>query len=175
MANCKNKNCGCNDLALTTSAPCSCNVVTCPTPDICTETWSDCCIIHTGDTIADLGIYKGDRLCDILQKLTLMITNPDCIMPGTECGSPIGFKSTTIAGTTIGLFWETVPAATGYIVEYRQLTTPTWTILSPVTTNTVTISGLTVNTEYYVRVKTQCEALPATCYSVTLLLKTKSA
>lgn len=174
MANCKNKNCGCNDTALTTPAPCSCNVVTCPTPDICTETWSDCCVIHTGDTIADIGINKGDRLCDILQKLTLMIVNPDCFAPGVACGSAIGFKSTTVTSTSIGLFWGAVENATGYVVEYRLLTTPTWTSLPSVNTNTATISSLIASTEYYVRVKTVCESV-STCYSVTLLITTKPA
>lgn len=174
MANCKNKNCGCNDTALTTPAPCSCNVVTCPTPDICSETWSDCCVIHTGDTIADIGINKGERLCDILQKLTLMITNPDCVIPGAECGSAIGFKSTTITSTALGLFWGAVTGATGYVVEYRVPTTPTWTTLPSVTVNTATISSLLPNTDYYVRVKTVCESV-STCYSVTLLLTTKPA
>jgi hypothetical protein len=103
-----------------------------------------------------------------------MITNPDCVIPGAECGSAIGFKSTTITSTTLGLFWGAVTGATGYVVEHRVPTTPTWTTLPSVTVNTATISSLLPNTDYYVRVKTVCESV-STCYSVTLLLTTKPA
>lgn len=175
MCKCKNKNCGCNDGALTTPAPCPCDVISCPTPELCSETFSDCCIIHTGDTIVDIGINKGDRLCDILQKLAILITNPNCAQ-GTVCSSAVGFTSTVITATTLGLYWDAVSDGVGYAVDYREVTNPSWTTLPTVTTNTTTITGLTPNTQYYVRVKTICLAMQTNpCYSVTLSLKTNPA
>ena len=170
---CKKKNCGCEDKGLTTPSVCPSNVVNCPTPEPCSETYSDCCVIHTGDTIADIGINKGDRLCDILQRLTLIITNPDCIMPGSDCQSVLGFKSTSIGNTTAKFSWSPAEGATGYIVEYRKTTVATWTVNPAVTTLYDTISNLVANTDYYVRVKTTCQAQQS-CYSVTLQITTKA-
>lgn len=71
MANCKKKKCGCLDTGLTTPTPCAHDTLECPLPDPCPETFSDCCIVHDGDGIAEFNIQTGDRLCDILQKIAL--------------------------------------------------------------------------------------------------------
>jgi hypothetical protein len=75
MSNCKTKKCGCLDTGLTTPTPCVHDTIECPNPDPCSETFSDCCVVHDGDGIADLNIQTGDRLCDILQKISLAISN----------------------------------------------------------------------------------------------------
>lgn len=74
MSNCKTKKCGCLDVGLTTPSPCPHDQYECPNPEPCAETFSDCCIIHDGDGIADLNIQTGDRVCDIWQKIALAIT-----------------------------------------------------------------------------------------------------
>lgn len=71
MANCKKKKCGCLDTGLTTPTPCAHDTLECPLPDPCPETFSDCCVVHDGDGIAEFNIQTGDRLCDILQKIAL--------------------------------------------------------------------------------------------------------
>ena len=169
---CQNKNCGCTDVGLTTPAPCPCEQVTCATPDICSETFSDACIVHTGDTIVDLDIRKGDRLSTILQKIAIKISQPNCVS-GTACASALGFKSTLITNNSIKLAWDTVTGSTGYAVQYRKTTAATWTVSPTVTTNQNTISGLEANTNYYVRLNTVC-GLVKPCYSVTLLITTKA-
>lgn len=169
---CDNKKCGCSDAGLTTPAPCPCEQVTCATPDPCAETFSDGCIVHMGDTIVDLDIKKGDRLSTILQKIAIKITQPNCVS-GTACASALGFKSTLITNNSFKLSWDTVTNSTGYVVQYRKTTVATWTSNPAVTTNSDTISSLEANTNYYVRVNTVC-GLVKPCYSVTLLLTTKS-
>lgn len=74
MSHCKTKKCGCLDTGLTTQPPCAHDTPECPNPDPCSETFSDCCIIHDGDGIADLNIQTGDRVCDIWQKIALAIS-----------------------------------------------------------------------------------------------------
>lgn len=170
---CKNKPCGCEDQALTTNTPCAQDTPECPNPDPCAETFSDCCIVHANDTIVDLDIKQGDRLCDILQKITLMFTNPGCITPGSPCLSVLGLVSTLITSNTVKVKWLPSSTATSYIVEYKPSTSFTWTLNPPVplSGNPVdTIGGLTPNTDYDIRVAAICPS--GTCYSVTIKVKT---
>jgi len=173
---CKKKNCGC-EKGITTNTPCVQNTPDCPNPEPCPETFSDECIMHTGDTIVDLDIKKGDRLSDILQKMTLLLTNNGCIIPGAICQSPIGLASTNIYTTSIKLAWDPTPNATTYQVEYKLAAAVTWTLNAPLAQATFpvdTIGGLLPNTEYHVRVRAICGIEPVTCTSVTILVKTKS-
>jgi hypothetical protein len=170
---CKTKNCGCTDVGLTTPAPCPCEAAQCANPDVCPETFSDNCVIHTGDTIVDLGILQGDALTSILQKMVIKMTQPLCV-PGTSCASAINFKSTAIGSTTASFVWDPVPSTgtTQYILQYRKPSAAVWTSNPIVTTAKDSLSGLEADTQYYVRVNTKCGGV-STCYSVTLLITTK--
>lgn len=172
-----NEPCGCADKGLVTNPPCAQNTPECPNPDPCPETFSDQCIVHMGDTIVDLDIKKGDRLINIIQKLSLLITNPSCILPGAVCQSPVGLRSTSIYTTSIKLAWDPTPNATSYQVEYKTASALTWT-LNPVVSQSSspvdTIGNLTTNTEYHIRVRAICGIEPVTCPSVTISVKTKS-
>jgi hypothetical protein len=172
---CKTKKCGCLDTGLTTPSPCPHDIYQCPNPDPCAETFSDCCIIHTGDTIVDLGIEQGYSLCQILQLLALWQTNPTCADPASACRSVLGLNSTVVTGTTIGLAWTSVGSPNSFQVEYREVSSFTWLLNPIVVAPTVvdTIGGLLLNSFYYIRVNAMCDT--GTCYSVTILVKTKSA
>lgn len=160
--------CGCGDVVLTT--PPSCDTPNCSNGDPCPETFSSGCVIYTGDTIANLNIMKGDRVSDIIQRLAMLIVNPGCAYPTSPCQGPIGFYSTTIGSTSIGVKWAAVSTAVNYQVEYRATTSGTW-LLNPVTTNlSDTIGPLLPNTSYYVRVNAICGS--GSCYSLTLLINT---
>jgi len=175
ICGCKGKPCGCEDHALTTNTPCAQDTPECPNPDPCPETFSDCCIVHANDTILDLDIKQGDRLCDILQKFTLLFTNPGCILPGSPCMSVLGLISTLITSTTVKLKWAPSSTAISYIVEYKPATSMSWTLNPPVAPSTTpvdTIGGLTPNTDYDIRVASICNT--GTCYSVTIRVKTKN-
>lgn len=176
MANtCKNKNCGCRDTGLTTPAPCSCNVVTCPPPEACPETFNDCCIIHMGDSIVDIPINKGDALCVILQKLAIYLRGDEnCISPTNDCNSPLNFQTTNITSAAVSLYWD-VPSPTfspvTYLVEYST-DNATWSSVT-VSTNTATVLGLLANTKYYTRVTTGCDGAYK-CASVTISFTTNA-
>ena len=173
MSNCKTKACGCLDTGLTTPTPCEHDTVLCPDPDPCPETFSDDCVIHTGDEIVELGILPGDRLSSILQLITLWYTNPGCVQPGADCSSPLGVHSIAISPTTIKVGWSPTSTALGYEVEYREISAMSWTINPQVTTTVDTIAGLLPATSYYIRIKPVC-ALPSMCYSVTIRVTTKN-
>jgi hypothetical protein len=166
--NCKKTNCGCKDTGLVTPAPCTTDTFECPSPNPCSETFSDCCIIHTGDTIVDLPFPQGISQCEILQILTIAQTQGIPCLSG--CGSPLNFKSTSITPTTVSLSWNAVIGATEYIVEFST-DNSTWTNQGIYSPTNLTIIGLTPNTSYYFRVRTTCDTL---CTAVTLLIKTKT-
>jgi hypothetical protein len=146
-------------------------------PDPCPETFSDECIVHTGDTIVDLNIKKGDRWDDILQKLTLLLTgNSACILPSAVCQSPVGLASTAITTSTIKLQWLPTPNATNYVVEFKTAAALSWSVNPTVLQSAYpadTIGSLLANTEYYIRVRAVCGINPITCPSVTISVKTK--
>lgn len=167
---CKKSPCGCEDKPLTTHQNCLTPDPGCPDPQPCAETFSDCCIIHTGDTIVDIPIYQGESLCVILQKLTIKITNPQCMDALSECQSPVNFRTTTIYPSIINVAWNPVSSADHYVVQH-SVDGITWVSSSDLTTTTYAIA-VTPGT-YYVRVGAVCEGEdPTTCNSVTLLINT---
>ena len=174
MNKCKTKPCGCKDVGLKTPTPCNCNTDECPTPEYCSELFSDNCILHTNDSIVDLNIKQGERSSSILQKLILGITNPTCVIPGSPCASALNFKSNGVTSSSIKLIWQAVSDSSSYVVQYKTLAAVLWTSNPSVTGLTDTIQGLTPYTQYHVRVNTVC-GVTKKCFSVTLLITTKPA
>lgn len=173
------KNCGCN------TKPCNCSgdylssspfcgvIPACANPEKCSETFSTDCIVFTGDSVVDLGIPNGTRLTTLLQLLMKAIVDPGCVLPTAPCLSVLGFASTAISATTASFSWGQVGGTVNYQLQYALAgPMPTW-IMNPVTSNTFdTIGGLTPNTQYYVKVSTNCSA--NSCFSLTLLINTKA-
>lgn len=93
MKSCKTKKCGCIDTGLTTPTPCAHDTIECPVPDPCAETFSDCCVVHNGDGIAELNIQTGDRICDIWQKIALAIS--------AAGGDGVTIESVTVEGNDL--------------------------------------------------------------------------
>ena len=174
MSNCKTKKCGCLDTGLTTPTPCIHDTVECPDPNPCSETFSDQCIIHNGDTIVDLDLQQGDSMDTILQKLTLWLTNPGCIDPGSQCKAVLGLHSITVTPSTIKIGWTSEGTPLSFQVEYKLASALSWTLnpALPITSVIDTIGNLTPNSDYHIRVNAVCAA--GSCYSVTILVKTKS-
>jgi len=175
---CNKKYCGCSDAAKPVAPPCGQETPECPSPEPCAEHFSDECIIHTGDSIVDLGINQGDRLSVILQKLSLWITNPDCA-DQDACQGVVGLKSTYISETIIKLAWINNPYASYYNVEYKTAASSTWTTnpaVQPGANPIDTIMGLVGDQEYYIRVKVVCPPIapnPAeVCYSPIISVTT---
>jgi hypothetical protein len=156
---------------LTTQAPCETGTPECPTPDPCPETFRAACVVYTGDTIVDLGLEKGERLDVILQRLTLMITNPGCVIPSSSCLAVVGLLSSNITSTTVDLTWVPVATAINYSVEYKEAASAVWIITPPITEPEAMLGGLTPDTDYHIRINAICAA--GACYSVTIQIKTQ--
>ena len=166
--NCKS-DCGCKDDVLITQSNCE---VSCYNPEKCSEVFSANCIIWDRDTLVDLGITKGMNVGDILERIIGVILNPNCNTPGEPCLAVVGFQSLSVAQTTATVYWSAEPSANQYQVQYKLATSPSF-IGNPVTTNTFdSIGPLLPNTQYHIRIKTQCDN-SISCYSDTILIKTK--
>ncbi|MCT2563247.1 endo-beta-N-acetylglucosaminidase H [Chryseobacterium herbae] len=75
---------------------------------------------------------------------------------GANCDAPIGLFTSNLTGTSAKLNWSAVGTNT-YDVDYKLSSATTWTTAATATaTTSVTISGLTANSEYDWRVRTNC-------------------
>lgn len=172
---CKNKNCGCQDnsISMTTNYN-NCPDVCSPLAEPCSELYDMKCICYNGPDIKELDIKKGDRLEEILQKLILGITNNACaqFQDPLACTSILNLVATNITTTTLGISFEPIVNAITYRVEYKDTTSLTWLLLTPLVAPTVTASivGLQPDTVYDIRVYADCGA--SGCYSLTIRIKT---
>lgn len=189
MAQCCNKcgsnnNCGCNDSVL--HIPITCPAPQCTNYNDCPETFSDCCVIHNGDSYTFLNpqsvdspeftVYQNEKLCDTLQRLliyTFCSNNP--LAPA------YGLKSNVITTTTINVSWYSLLNAVSYKVYIAPVpimsVPPTFTLAGTVLANTTpnfTFTGLLPNTSYYVYVVTVYADDEESCPSVSLILTTKA-
>jgi hypothetical protein len=120
----------------------------------------------------DSGITEGMKVCDALQILTLLATNPTCMQPGGTCRSPLALTPVTVTPVSVKVSWNCPIVPTNFQVEYKLTTSLTW-LVNPMVAGTVTtdtIGGLTSNNYYHIRVSALCGA--TTCYSVTIIVKT---
>ncbi|MCL8536358.1 glycosyl hydrolase family 18 protein [Chryseobacterium gallinarum] len=75
---------------------------------------------------------------------------------GTNCDAPIGLYTSNLTGTSAKLNWTAVGTST-YDIDYKPASSATWTsVATAVSGTSVTVSGLTVNTEYDWRIRTNC-------------------
>nr|WP_315030342.1 endo-beta-N-acetylglucosaminidase H [uncultured Chryseobacterium sp.] len=75
---------------------------------------------------------------------------------GTNCDAPIGLYTSNLTGTSAKLNWTAVGTNT-YDIDYKPASSTTWTSVGTSLTGTsVTVSGLTANTEYDWRIRTNC-------------------
>ncbi|MBE4950240.1 endo-beta-N-acetylglucosaminidase H [Chryseobacterium culicis] len=80
---------------------------------------------------------------------------------GTNCDAPIGLYTSNLTGTSAKLNWSAVGTNT-YDVDYKPASSTTWTnAVSATSSTSVTISGLTANTEYDWRIRTNCSVKSA--------------
>ncbi|MEJ5051158.1 endo-beta-N-acetylglucosaminidase H [Chryseobacterium culicis] len=80
---------------------------------------------------------------------------------GTNCDAPIGLYTSNLTGTSAKLNWSAVGANT-YDIDYKPASSTTWTnAVSATSSTSVTVSGLTANTEYDWRIRTNCSVKSA--------------
>ena len=76
-----------------------------------------------------------------------------------SCGVPSGLTSTNITGATATVSWDVVTAANTYDVDYKTGAALTWTnAVTATTSSTVNLNGLSANTLYDFRVRSNCTA-----------------
>ncbi len=73
------------------------------------------------------------------------------------CIAPEGV-SAAIEENTIVIDWGSVTAATNFIVEYRNIENPDWTVANLGTDNSFTFSGIEDCQYYEIRIKSECAA-----------------
>lgn len=181
MANCCNKcgtqgKCGCNDSVL--HLPPSCPAPSCPNPEPCAETFSDCCVIHNGDSYTFIEgdeptftVTQGERLCDVMQRFITYYFCSTSVLPLIS-----GLKSNTINSTSINVSWNPVAGASYYEVNVSPVSAVAFTVAGTVTANTTpnfTITGLTPNTSYYVNITPFDITQKDGCPSVSIIVTTK--
>lgn len=75
---------------------------------------------------------------------------------GTNCDAPIGLFTSNLTGTSAKLNWSAVGTST-YDVDYKPASSATWTnAATALNATSVTITGLTANTDYDWRIRTNC-------------------
>ncbi|PWN65456.1 endo-beta-N-acetylglucosaminidase H [Chryseobacterium viscerum] len=80
---------------------------------------------------------------------------------GTNCDAPIGLYTSNLTGTSAKLNWSAVGTNT-YDIDYKPASSTTWTnAVSATGSTSVTVSGLTANTEYDWRIRTNCSVKSA--------------
>ena len=167
---CKDKNCGCEDQPVTT-ADNLCNNIDCAEIPACEQYTDAPCTILAGYGILEIQSDPNASLAEMIQRLSILYTNPSCMSGGTCSSTPLLYP-TAVTTTTISLWWKTVSTALAYEVNYKAASSMVWIPLASQTTNTATITGLITATEYNVKVETGC-ASGGPCDSVTLTIITK--
>ena len=153
--------CGCKDTPLTTAPVYTCPPdVKCPDPTPCYETIQDTCVKHSsqyaiyqfGNWFASGDTYPalpaGASLENAYQAMSVQDAN-------SNCPPPINVHPSYVGTTAVILNWEDTGADT-YTVDYGTI--PGSYTTSPIlTTPTFTLSLLNPNTNYYFRVRTDCD------------------
>jgi hypothetical protein len=174
--NCSDNKCGCKDLPLTTAPVYTCPPdIKCPDPTPCYETIQDTCVKHGNYSIINFGALLADgdfypalpagaSLENAYQAMSVENLNTDCL-------PPINVHPSYIGTTAIILNWEDTGADT-YTVDYG--TVPGFYTTSPtLTTPTFTLTLLNPNTNYYFRVRTDCDG--DSSVSALIMIKTLPA
>jgi len=143
----------------------------CPTPKQCAEINPSKCLVYTGDTLANLGIYNGMNFDTIVQILGSFILGPGCMYPDSPCKSVVGLQTDSIGSSIVSLSWLPAPVGSTYIVQYKLSSDVNWTSNPSTTGTSDTIGGLAPNTTYLIRVVSS--ANNTSCNSLSLQIKTK--
>jgi hypothetical protein len=111
--------------------------------------------LYAGRLITDCGGFLSDT-----SKVFYFSTNP--------CSVPNNLIITAQTASSISLAWDAVPSANQYNVQYRTAGNGTWSTVNT-NTNSRTINGLTGNTAYEFRVRSNCGGGVTSAY--TLIIK----
>lgn len=178
--NCSTNKCGCKDLPLTTAPVYTCPPdIKCPDPTPCYETIQDTCVKHSsdysiyqfGNWFANEGDYPalpaGASLENAYQAMSVQSIDNNSCLP------PINVHPSYIGTTAIIINWENTGADT-YTLQYA--TTPgVWTSVPNLLVTTYTLTLLNPATNYYFRVVSNCNEIPASATGAIIIVKTLTA
>ncbi len=79
------------------------------------------------------------------------------ITAGSACGTPTGLSASSITNTSATVSWSSVSGALSYDVDYKAVSSGTWTNAATGTTSlSINLTGLTEGTTYDYRVRANC-------------------
>lgn len=167
--NCSDNKCGCKDAPLTTAPVYTCPPdITCPDPTPCYETIQDTCVKHGTYSILDFAgsgytLPAGSSLENAFQALSLTLFDE-------LCTPVVNLHPSYIGTTTIIVSWENTGAET-YDVEIST-NGLSWTSTTGLTTTSYTYTNLTPSTNYYFRVRTNCNGGDNDSISAVIIVTT---
>ena len=91
---------------------------------------------------------------------------------GGSCNAPTGLQISNITTNSATASWNAVSGANSYTFEYKISTSGTWTVAT-VTTTSYNMTGLSANSTYNTRVKTNCTS-GSSAYSAQVNFTTSS-
>ena len=157
--------CGCNDIGMTTPAPCG-DGINCPDANPCSEVFCAECIKYCGETISygigpsEITIAQGDSYDIVMQKLLLYTVDASCAST-----VPVGLEAVDVGTTQLTLKWQN---NIGSLI--LNLTDGTTTVVQPVSgTSEYTFINLLADTTYSIYIQVD----GSSCQSLTLQTKTK--
>jgi hypothetical protein len=81
------------------------------------------------------------------------------------CDVPTNLATSSVFSTSVTVSWGAASGAVKYRLQYRQASVSTWTTVSNIAATSYTITGLTPNTNYKVRVQSTCAGTVKSAYS----------
>lgn len=94
-------------------------------------------------------------------------------IPCDNSVAPAGLTVDLITPTSASTSWDAIPSAT-YDLRFREIGAGFWNDIMNITTNSYSITGLTINTDYEVQVATRCSAT-SSAYGTSQTFTTPSA
>jgi hypothetical protein len=168
---CKQTSCGCSDTPLST-VPYSPSSTTCPSPQVCSEYTYSGCIIYDGPEFAEYNIIPGMNMNQVIQALSLITTDINCV---THTSPAPLITIVSVTNTTVDISWLAVSDIEDYTFSYSDDSGSTWTdVIVLDTILHYKLTGLDPDTEYWFRVGSNTASPEATCWSVPIVITTKS-
>jgi hypothetical protein len=82
------------------------------------------------------------------------------------CGIPTGLSAQNITGSSALISWSAQPCAVSYRLQYKKSGTTTWTTINPIPSASYSITGLSANTTYEYRIRTNCSSTNSSYTSI---------
>lgn len=86
--------------------------------------------------------------------------------PAVTCAPPGGFSTTSQSDGSVLLSWQAVTNATGYVIQYRNVSVSDWTTINS-NTNSVILPALSCGYDYLYQVASTCSGGQQSAYSTT--------